>query len=132
MMQPMFRLKFETEVSTYDARMTRDQALEWVADRGLRGLVDKVGIVTELADFSDEQLAKALSNVALDLLTELGKTDKGFNLRHEPDDEPRSWVSLRPGAVVGVDVRFVEDFEDDNTPDSESELPITVESHWVH
>lgn len=113
-----FRVTFETEVNLYDARMTRDAAIEWLRSRGFGGLTrPATGETIELADLNPDQMCQAIATWTWGLVKEVRSRGGDLHIRHEPDDEPRQSVAVDPASVHAIRVCWVDD--DGSAPEDE-------------
>lgn len=132
-----FKITFEGRVGVYDARMSRQGILDWLASRGLRGMTSaSSGAATPLDQLDDAQLAQALSAATIDMLKELATRKGSIIIKNDPDDEVGSWTSVLAESIEAVKVApYEEEHEEDNSDvgDEQSHGPAfrEADSQWL-
>jgi hypothetical protein len=109
-----FRIIFESDVGSYDARLSRHQAISWLKSRRMEGTVPSPTSVemTSLEELDNDGLANVLAAAALDMVGEVAAKGGLLNVRNLPDDEPRSFVSILATSIHAV--RVVPSTDDDD------------------
>lgn len=101
-----FKVTFESEVGAFDARMSRSQAVDWLKSTGIGGMVSGTltGPTTPVDRLDDDDLARAIAVATNRLVSDMADRHASLNIRNEPDDEPRSWVTVTAGSILAIKV----------------------------
>jgi len=130
-----FKITFHAGVGEYDARMTREQALNWLRSRGLAGMTNpSTSTETPLEKLDSDRLAQAISAATNTLVEELQQASSPLIIRNEPDAEPRSWVTVASRSIRAVKVTVVDDdqYDDDDDDDDDAWTPFYDPGDRIH